>query len=185
MHLPCPPKQKQPRLLGYAEITPHICSAGRLPAFFIHLLIPYTMDFGTSVKHVFSNYATFSGRASRSEYWYFTLFNLLVTIALYIVGFILGATFGSGYTGIGVGYSIGEVLNWIYTLATIIPCLAVFCRRMHDTGRSGWWWFICLIPIVGAIVLLVFLCQDTQPANQYGPVPADKMEDFGGNAPQY
>ncbi len=143
------------------------------------------MDFGTSVKHCFNNYTTFSGRASRSEYWYWTLFYVLVYWGLWIVGLVLGAVFGRGVMALGSGVLIGEVLAGLFCLGMIVPSLAVFCRRMHDTGRSGWWWFLSLIPIVGAIVLLVFLCQDTEPANQYGPVPADKMQDFAGNTPQY
>ncbi len=133
------------------------------------------MDFSTSVKHVFNNYATFTGRATRSEYWWFQLFEIIVQIVLAIIGFVLGGMFASGgaAAALGLGYTIGNVLSWIFSIAIIVPSLAVFCRRMHDTGRSGWWFFIALIPLIGAIVLLVFCCQKSQPDNQYGPEPKD------------
>ena len=93
----------------------------------------------------------------------FVLFNV---IAGFIVGFIAGLL--ASATGVGAFMYLGM----IYNLAVLIPGLAVFCRRMHDTGRSGWWWLIALIPFVGWIVLLIFCCLDSQPgANQYGPNP--------------
>ena len=108
-------------------------------------------------------YACFSGRARRQEYWLFFLFNF---IAAFVVGFIGG--FLASVTGVDAFAFLGA----IYNLAVLIPSFAVFCRRMHDTGRSGWWWLIALIPFVGWIVLLVFCCLDSQPGeNQYGPNP--------------
>lgn len=108
-------------------------------------------------------YACFSGRARRQEYWLFFLFNF---IAAFVVGFIGG--FLASVTGVDAFAFLGA----IYNLAVLIPSFAVFCRRMHDTGRSGWWWLIGLIPFVGIIVLLVFCCLDSQPGeNQYGPNP--------------
>ena len=108
-------------------------------------------------------YACFSGRARRQEYWLFFLFNF---IAAFVVGFIGG--FLASVTGVDAFAFLGA----IYNLAVLIPSFAVFCRRMHDTGRSGWWWLIGLIPFVGGIVLLVFCCLDSQPGeNQYGPNP--------------
>lgn len=108
-------------------------------------------------------YACFSGRARRQEYWLFFLFNF---IAAFVVGFIGG--FLASVTGVDAFAFFGA----IYNLAVLIPSFAVFCRRMHDTGRSGWWWLIGLIPFVGIIVLLVFCCLDSQPGeNQYGPNP--------------
>jgi uncharacterized membrane protein YhaH (DUF805 family) len=108
-------------------------------------------------------YACFSGRARRQEYWLFFLFNF---IAAFVVGFIGG--FLASVTGVDAFAFLGA----IYNLAVLIPSFAVFCRRMHDTGRSGWWWLIGLIPFVGWIVLLVFCCLDSQPGeNQYGPNP--------------
>ena len=108
-------------------------------------------------------YACFSGRARRQEYWMFVLFNI---IAAFVVGFIGG--FLASVTGVGAFAFLGA----IYNLAVLIPGFAVFCRRMHDTGRSGWCWLIALIPFVGWIVLLVFCCLDSQPGeNKYGPNP--------------
>ena len=105
-------------------------------------------SFGGAITSCFSKYATFSGRANRSEYWYWVLF-----------AFIMG---------------IIPVVNWIAFFALLIPGLAVLVRRLHDTGRSGWWYFIGLIPIVGFIWLLVILCQPSQEGdNEYGANPND------------
>ena len=111
---------------------------------------------------VLKKYAVFSGRARRKEYWMFFLFNL-------IIGFVL--SFIEGLAGIAAESGM-NVLATLYSLAVLIPSIAVSVRRLHDTNRSGWWLFISLVPIIGAIVLLVFLVQDSQPdENQYGPNP--------------
>ena len=111
---------------------------------------------------VLKNYAVFSGRARRKEYWMFVLFNFIFYVVLTIIDVITGM-----YSDIGLG-----VLSGIYSLALFIPALAVAVRRLHDTNRSGWWLFISLVPFVGAIILLVFLATDSQPGeNQYGPNP--------------
>jgi uncharacterized membrane protein YhaH (DUF805 family) len=108
-------------------------------------------------------YAVFSGRARRKEYWYFVLFNIIIGIVL---GFIDGAT-GSFSPEAGMG-----LLGGIYTLAVLIPGIAVSVRRLHDTDRSGWWLLIALVPLIGAIVLIVFMVQDSKPEkNQYGVNP--------------
>ena len=108
-------------------------------------------------------YACFSGRARRKEYWLFVLFNLIASI---IIGVIAGVL--AGATGVGAFSYLGS----IYSLAVLIPGFAVLFRRLHDTGRSGWWWLIAFIPIIGVIVLIVFCCLDSQPGeNQYGPNP--------------
>jgi uncharacterized membrane protein YhaH (DUF805 family) len=109
-------------------------------------------------------YVDFSGRARRSEYWYFFLFTIIVSIVAGIIDGILG-TRGSGTTG-GTG-----LVGGIASLALLLPGLGVGARRLHDTGRSGWWLLIGLIPLIGAIVLLVFFVQDSHPDNQYGPNP--------------
>lgn len=109
------------------------------------------------------NYAVFSGRSRRKEYWYFTLFNLLITMALAVADTLTG-TF-SAATGMGL-------LGGIYTLGVVLPSIAVLIRRLHDTDRSGWWIWIGLIPLVGTIVLLVFLVSDGTPeTNRFGPSP--------------
>ena len=105
-------------------------------------------------------YAAFSGRARRKEYWMFFLFNFLISFA---IGFIFGLV-GAPEAGSGV--------SGLYSLAALLPGLAVTCRRLHDTGKSAWWFLLVLVPIVGAIVFLVFMCQDSQPgSNEYGSNP--------------
>jgi uncharacterized membrane protein YhaH (DUF805 family) len=112
---------------------------------------------------VLKKYAVFGGRARRKEYWYFVLFNILISIVLAIIDRVAGTLSASG--GIGL-------LGGLYMLAVLIPGLAVSVRRLHDTNRSGWWFLIVLVPLIGAIVLLVFFVQDSQPSeNQYGPNP--------------
>lgn len=112
---------------------------------------------------VLKKYAVFSGRARRKEYWYFFLFNFIVE---FVLSFIDGFT-GTFSKSIGMG-----LLGGIYTLAVLLPGIAVSVRRLHDTNRSGWWLLIALIPIIGAIVLLVFMVQGSQKGeNRYGPNP--------------
>jgi uncharacterized membrane protein YhaH (DUF805 family) len=107
-------------------------------------------------------YAEFKGRARRKEFWMFVLFNLIISIGLSIIDSVLGTKTANG-TGL---------LNSLYSLAVIIPSIAVAVRRLHDTNHSGWVWFLFLIPIVGWIILLVFLCTDSIPGeNKYGPNP--------------
>jgi uncharacterized membrane protein YhaH (DUF805 family) len=112
---------------------------------------------------VLKQYATFDGRARRKEYWFFTLFYVLVYLVLAVADNLTG-TYNAD-AGLGL-------LSGLYILATLIPCLAVMVRRLHDTDRNGWWVLIGLIPVVGDIVLLVFACLDSQPgANRFGPNP--------------
>lgn len=111
---------------------------------------------------VLQNYATFSGRAQRTEYWMFTLFNVLIGFVLGFVDGALGTT-----TEMGTG-----ILGGIYSLAVLIPGIAVAVRRLHDTGRSGLWLLIALVPCIGAIILLVYMVQDSDAgSNEYGPNP--------------
>ncbi|WP_232666901.1 DUF805 domain-containing protein [Pseudonocardia sp. TRM90224] len=114
---------------------------------------------------VLRQYADFTGRARRTEYWMYTLFTIIATIIAFVLdGLIFG--FGQGpLAGYGFIYAL-------YALATIIPSLAVTARRLHDTDRSGWWILIGLVPIVGGIILLVFtVLEGTRGQNQYGPDP--------------
>ena len=107
------------------------------------------------------NYAGFSGRSQRSEYWYFVLFYMLIYIALTAVDYFAGL----GAAGIGL-------LSTIFSLAMLIPSLAVSVRRLHDTDRSGWWILIGFVPVIGFIVLLVFFVMDSTPgSNRFGPNP--------------
>jgi uncharacterized membrane protein YhaH (DUF805 family) len=108
-------------------------------------------------------WADFSGRARRREYWFFLLVYLVIYIVLTIVDTMVGLL--NAATGIGI-------LGGLFALAMLIPSISVGVRRLHDTGRSGWWLLIALIPIVGAVVLLVFYLLDSQPGdNRFGPNP--------------
>lgn len=96
------------------------------------------MGFTESVKTVFSKFATFSGRASRSEFWWFYLFNSLAWLVFSVIGSIFGSIFGGGDAGgVLAGSGIGLVLSLIYSLVAIVPTISVLVRRLHDTGRSG------------------------------------------------
>lgn len=124
---------------------------------------------------VLKKYVVFSGRATRSEYWYFTLFNIIISMILMGIDIAMGTGSAestmSGDAGVAMNMSAG-ILTGIYTLAVFLPSLAVLIRRLHDTDHSGWWVFISLIPLIGAIVLLVFLVKDSTPTeNKYGPNP--------------
>lgn len=104
------------------------------------------MDFAESVKTCFKKYATFDGVASKSEFWWWALFNLIGSICLGI---------------------INDKLSLAFTVATFLPYLAVTSRRLHDTGRSGWAQLIGVIPIIGWIVIIVWLCQDSKPLARF------------------
>jgi len=114
---------------------------------------------------VLKNYADFSGRARRKEYWMFVLFNIIFLIVAMILDNVLGTAIE------GVGYGLFYIL---YSLAVLIPGLAVLVRRLHDVGKSGWMILIALIPIIGAIWLLVLMVIDSNPdENEYGPNPKE------------
>ncbi|MFD2941191.1 DUF805 domain-containing protein [Flavobacterium notoginsengisoli] len=121
-------------------------------------------------KVVFENYATFSGRARRSEYWYYTLATIIISIVLGIIDSLLGFSFLDGDAG---------VLRGIYSLLVFLPGLAVMVRRLHDVGKSGWFFLVVLIPLAGVIWLLVVLCTEGEHgSNQYGPDPKNDFEDI-------
>lgn len=106
---------------------------------------------------VLKKYAVFSGRARRKEYWMFILFNLIVSIVLAVADLSLGSPL---------------VLYYIYSLAVLLPSLAVSVRRLHDTDRSGWWMLLMFLPIVGPIVLFIFFLFDSSPQeNKHGANP--------------
>lgn len=119
------------------------------------------MSFKQAVSSVFRNYANFSGRARRSEYWYFVLFNLIVGVVLGIIDAILGEN-----------SLLATAISGVYSLAVLLPSLAVCWRRLHDIGKSGAWWLLVFVPLVGALILVIWFAKDTQPGeNQYGPDP--------------
>lgn len=112
---------------------------------------------------VLRKYAVFTGRARRKEYWFFILFNIIVSIVLGFADGLMG-TFSLD-AGIGL-------LGGLYSLAVLLPSIAVSVRRLHDIGRSGWWLLIALIPIIGAIVLIVFFVLDSNAdENEFGANP--------------
>ena len=109
------------------------------------------------------NYAVFSGRSRRKEYWYFVLCNVIVSLVLSGLDALLGTFSFSANLGL---------LSGIYALAIIIPTLAVSVRRLHDIDRTGWWVLIHLVPVIGSIVLLVFAVLDGTPGeNRFGSNP--------------
>jgi uncharacterized membrane protein YhaH (DUF805 family) len=123
--------------------------------------VPFTLDeethmsFMQAVKSVLTNYVGFSGRARRSEFWWYVLFNVLVSIVAAIIGGMIKFPF----------------LQTLVSLALLLPSLAVGARRLHDTNRTGWWQLIGLTGI-GFIVLIIFWVMDSLPGqNQYGPNP--------------
>lgn len=111
------------------------------------------------------NYAGFSGRARRREYWMFALFNAIIVFVLAMIDRVV---FGADT----------PVLSGLYTLAVVIPSVAVAVRRLHDTGRSAWWLLVGLVPVVGGIILLVFYLLDSDAGpNEYGPSPKYRTSD--------
>lgn len=116
-------------------------------------------------------YARFDGRARRKEYWLFSLFTSLIYIALIVFAFAGIAFLGHENRSSSAAFLV-FVPVYLFILAMIIPSLSVTVRRLHDTGRSGWWYFIAFVPFVGAIILLVFTCLDSDPGtNEYGTSP--------------
>lgn len=107
---------------------------------------------------VLKNYAVFTGRSQRAEYWYFVLFNIIISIVLGIISALISDDAG--------------ILRGLYSLAVLIPGLAVSVRRLHDIGKSGWMLLIALIPLIGAIWLLIIMARDSDfGENKYGLNP--------------
>ena len=100
----------------------------------------------------FSKYTDFSGRSSRKAYWMFVLIYFIAYIALAVIGYLLNTT----------------LLTTVFSVAVLLPSISITARRLHDTNRSGWWQLIYLVPLVGLIVMLVFLCQESDGDNEYG-----------------
>ncbi len=137
---------------------------------------------------VLRNYATFSGRAMRSEYWYFVLFNLIFGLIAMGLDNVLGTTFTINIPGAPVEPNLGLItpyhlpygyLYLAYGLFMFIPGLAVSVRRLHDVNKSGWFMFISLIPIIGAIwILVLFFTEGTPGPNEYGEDPNAVAPEF-------
>ena len=108
-------------------------------------------------------YAVCAGRARRKEFWFFVLFNTLIAVALAMIDMFTG-TFDED---VGLG-----LLSGLYTVAVILPSIAVTVRRLHDTDRSGWWYLLVFVPLIGGLVILVFMLLDSTPgSNRFGSNP--------------
>ncbi len=117
---------------------------------------------------VLKKYAVFKGRSQRAEYWYFALFNIIISI----IFSVLGKTTGILNLTIGTTGSEINIISILYGLAVLLPGIAVVIRRLHDIGKSGWMALLSLIPIIGTIWLLVLMAKDSAPGeNEYGPNP--------------
>ena len=115
-----------------------------------------------AIQSCFSNYANFNGRARRSEFWYWYLFTCVLSLVTMVIGNAVHFTY----------------LSSIFALAVMVPSIAVGVRRLHDIGKSGWFYLLFIIPIVGFILMIVWGTKDSQPGqNEYGPNP---KENFGG-----
>ena len=114
-----------------------------------------------AVKKFFRNYANFNGRSTRADYWW-------VVLASFLCGFVIGFVFGlMGESGVKLATTVSS----LFSLAILVPSLAITVRRLHDINKSGWFILISLIPFVGSIILLVLLCMDSvNEGNQYGEV---------------
>ena len=130
-------------------------------------------------KVVFENYANFSGRARRSEFWYFILANSIIALVLYIPMLYSIINIDPYTEEIGSTFFIFYGILMLYSLATFIPNLALTVRRLHDVGKSGWFYLVGIIPFVGAILLLYWFCQDGElNENKWGHNPKNNYSDI-------
>lgn len=114
------------------------------------------MDIQTSIRTCFQKYADFSGRAQRSEFWWFALFSFVTSLILQAVDLAIGL----------------PILGSLFALAVLLPSIAVGVRRLHDRDMVGWWYLLIFVPVVGALILLVIFClKGTTGPNRFGPDP--------------
>jgi uncharacterized membrane protein YhaH (DUF805 family) len=124
------------------------------------------MGFGQAISSGFSNYVNFSGRSCRSEYWFWVLFIVLAEIVTSIIDVVIGV----------------RVTTGIFGLVTILPGLAVAIRRLHDLDRTGWWFLLVFIPLIGWIVLIIwYVTKGTDGPNRFG---ADPLAALGAQVPR-
>jgi uncharacterized membrane protein YhaH (DUF805 family) len=149
-----------------------------------------TMTFGQSIKHVFGNYATFQGRASRSEFWWWYLFTSIVSFIVFIPAIpwyndLLNSSMNQAGTAAmamppvtGLA-AVGLGLSTLWTLAILIPTIAVGARRLHDTNKSGWllllWFLSCCFGIGAIILIILWILPSTPGPNRYGEGPAQAI----------
>ncbi|WP_025156526.1 DUF805 domain-containing protein [Leifsonia aquatica] len=127
----------------------------------------YGASFGAAVKRFFSKYADFSGRASRSEFWWAYLFFVIVNAVIQIIGLVFGGSAAnidsSGNVSFGAGFWVSTVISLIWFVATVVPWLALVWRRLHDANFAGPFYFLVLIPFVGAILVFIFTLLPSNP----------------------
>ena len=117
---------------------------------------------------VLKKYAVFDGRARRREYWFFVLFNILITIALLFIDVFMATM--EPQAGLGL-------LSGLYTLGVLIPSIAVLVRRLHDTNRSGWWFLLAFVPLLNLVLLVFMFLDGTAGDNDYGRDPKGPPQD--------
>lgn len=147
-----------------------------MPAGAVPLWAPYYgAPIGEAAQRFFKKYATFTGRASRSEYWWWALISGGVSIVLNLITSLAGAagttTNASGATVPGPGALVGVILLVVWALAVLVPSLALVVRRLHDVNFSGWMILIGLVPFLGGLALLVFMILPSKPEGQRFDVP--------------
>lgn len=126
------------------------------------------MGFTAAIRSGFDHYVKFDGRASRSAYWWWALFVFIVGIVANVLDGVFGLQQFREFNG--QMYAAGGVISGIATLALLLPNLSVTIRRLHDTDRSGWWWFIVIFPVIGWIIYLYFMiARGTPGPNRFGP----------------
>jgi uncharacterized membrane protein YhaH (DUF805 family) len=131
------------------------------------------MGFSEAIQSFFTNYVKFTGRARRSEYWFVTLFLLLTTLGATVID---AAVFSGDLDDFLLDGGWG-VFGVLWSLAVLLPSIAVLVRRLHDSGKSAWWLLIILVPFAGVIVLFVFTLLDSTPGeNAHGPSPKEAVQ---------
>lgn len=130
------------------------------------------MTFAAAIRNAYSHYATFRGRATRSEFWKFALFTVIVMVVLYLPLIVTGGITGEPGGGVSLLVTVSLLAAGIFMLVSLLPYLSVLVRRLHDTDRSGWWYWIVLVPFVGGVILLVLLALPTTAGdNRFGSAP--------------
>ena len=170
---------------GAAMQAPWAQAQGRVPGWDLDAA---PLGFGAAIASAFRNYVTFRGRASRSAYWWFGLFALLVELPFYVwymAAFIGGAATAVNATGTAPpSFPVGALVPMLFLglvgLALFLPALGLAVRRLHDCDRSGWYYFMAFIPFVGSLILLIFYVQEGTP----GPNQYSLSSGFGGQQPQ-